>query len=417
MNIFIWKYQTFIFRCIEHKFSLLGIAIIILSVRYAITIMWIGLIVDLIIALSIATYVHNKNTSILENTLSNSNCELTSYTTELIDKISDYYNNTNYTFSFRSKIAPRQFAIGISKNFMGGLYSFPFLSGSSIILLPCTFDDEDLRDQALLAHEFSHCISHDMLQTIKYNQYIFSMLFIILALYYVFIIPNMIFCATLLGFALMIYYIARYSFLTNIETEANADSLKYIYDNYGDTMVNKISYKFLNIRLRQLCHNCSQMHKVQYYSELNQIYELISILDAETRERVSKSVDKLYTETNMVYKEIFYKNKKRDNDKLKLLSTLRVIKRYLKLPGNNVINRQRLALTPLYMILFPIAVSLLVIGYASVFKTIEPYLNGCYFKLSVFFTALGIFSFIILNKYNRTLWNKRKNIQGFIGIG
>lgn len=89
---------------------------------------------------------------------------------KLSKKLIQKCENTNYSNGATDKEISEQLLSG-QTNCSDNSKSFAFYNASSFIFVPKTFYPQSMKDRILLAHEFAHCVSHDLMLAFKRQFY------------------------------------------------------------------------------------------------------------------------------------------------------------------------------------------------------------------------------------------------------
>ena len=404
MSRFIWVYHITVIRLIQHKFSLLGLIGFDISFKMGLLYLYIGFVFDLLTSLVIATHSHIKIANGLHHTLKVYNYKFKSYSHPILENIISYFSDYNLTVNFRNKISNRGLFIAKVEKQIGSLYSFPFMYGRSVILLPETFDETELRDRILFAHEYSHCISHDLMITLENSIIALSIMILCLG------VISMFF--TSVGWVLYVSIFVsvlsiistKLSFQTKIETEANADSIAYA-KYAGSPNYYKVQETILLLfknRLNSLIATRCKLYTMKFFSELNQLYELITIFDDTFRPKITQCIKEKYNVSHPVMTKAYR-------------CKLKVISWYLQSPGINIIGRQRLAIEKPLLILFPLIFVLYINWGLIIIPEVSKLVQLNYIYVLIVMTILLVLAIFPIKIVNKNIWKKREKILD-IGI-
>lgn len=153
----------------------------------------------------------------------------------------------------------------------GQFKSFAFYNASSFIFVPKTFYPQSVKDRILLAHEFAHCVSHDLMLASKKQFYcsaIILPLFVLVSDAPVWMKISAILLASVL--ALLQFWPIAYN-----EIEANNHALEVVNTLYGAEAMSESAKYLLKVRTETLHKNIhNQRYGLAYAMEKLQIEHL-----------------------------------------------------------------------------------------------------------------------------------------------
>lgn len=208
----------------------------------------------------------------------------------LIEDIENYYAKYNKIYTQK-----RKKNLFFTHPRVRSAISYPFTKCKSIILIPQSFIDDFKSKKIIIAHEFSHAISHDYLRATKVSFLSFSFISLLFSMVCLCVFNTSSFLVISLIYSLFIIYYSKYSFETTSEMEANLDALRYIEDvpqsdiQHQDNAYVLLLYRYFS--LQQIEKYCPK-----YVSELNQIKFLLNFITKENKNRFLKSVEKYRAE-------------------------------------------------------------------------------------------------------------------------
>ena len=130
----------------------------------------------------------------------------------------------------------------------GQFKSFTLYNATSVIFVPKTFYLEDVKDRTMLIHEFSHCISHDLLLVFKKHFYYSAVILVLLILFSSLSLWLKIFSVVL---AIVIALLQVWPVVYN-EIEANNHALEVINTLHGAKAMSESAEYLLKIRKQTL---------------------------------------------------------------------------------------------------------------------------------------------------------------------
>lgn len=193
----------------------------------------------------------------------------------ILEIIEDNIINEIYTemrkyqlFQWGNKQGNKRIIVIRANKLFGQFKSFAFYNASSFIFVPKTFYPQSVKDRILLAHEFAHCISHDLMLTFKKQFYcsaIILLLFVLVPDVPVWIKISAILLASVL--VLLQFWPIVYN-----EIEANNHALEVINTLYGEKAMSESAKYLLKVRTETLHKNIeNKRYKLAYTIEKLQI--------------------------------------------------------------------------------------------------------------------------------------------------
>lgn len=168
------KYYLFIMWDIIHivflmfRFSMLCIVLLCFNVSF-VYILPVALVIDWGLFRFCTQTVYDIQLQTLQEnikTLKQEGAVLVPIENEIIEKI---YNELKkyQLYQWGNKKGGKKIVVLKSNVLMGQFIGVPLYNDTSIIIVPCTFYPQHYSDRARLAHEFSHCVSHDLMITLR----------------------------------------------------------------------------------------------------------------------------------------------------------------------------------------------------------------------------------------------------------
>lgn len=306
------SFVTFITRLLQYRLCIISIPLLVCNFSVGIKFLIIAFLLDVTLGVLSSVIIFYKGIQKLERDkeVLLSPCNM-NFNNELTSDIEQFFKDTNYTYNFRNKQTERIFSYIKCGNssLIGTCLSYPFIAGHNIILVPHSFDSSNIRDKALLAHEFAHVVSHDLNEVSNINIYIYSLcLFIFSIIYSVsfsIIWPSIV----IAGVCIFYCFVTHYNSLGLREMEANLASLSFIENKYGKEYMKEVALKLLKLR-QVIFINTTNIGVLNYFSEYNQIYYLSQfVLESKRNDLRYKLIinkEKIQQDTNIsIFKRIF----------------------------------------------------------------------------------------------------------------
>lgn len=332
-----------------------------------------------------------------------------SFNDDLTSDIERFFKETNFTYNFRNKQAERIFSYIKCGNssLMGTCLSYPFIAGHNIILVPQSFDSSDIRDKALLAHEFAHAVSHDLNEVSNINIYIYSIFIFLFSIIYS--VSFSIIWPLIMMMGLCIYYcfITHYNSVGLREEEANLAALRFIESKYGKEYMAEVALKLL--KLRQLIFiNATNKRIVNFFSEYNQIYYLSQFI---SQSNIKILINKLIVDEERIRHDNNISTFKRKCQIVKLNCLLRIYKTTKKIETTKGLNP--ILYSGLFMASVIISCSCILFMSYNLFSTYPAIIST---KQFVAFILICLLLFVIIRIIIVKLWKKRLELEEQIGL-
>lgn len=164
----------------------------------------------------------------------------------------------------------RMIVVRVNKLF-GQFKSFAFYNESSVVFVPKTFYPQSVKDRVLLAHEFAHCVSHDLMLAFRKQFYCSAIILLGLVLVSDALVWMKI-SAILLSVVLSLlqFWPVVYN-----EIEANNHALEVINTLYGAAAMSESAKYLLRVRTETLQKNVKgKIYGLAYATEKLQIEHL-----------------------------------------------------------------------------------------------------------------------------------------------
>lgn len=399
--------NTFVTRCLQCRFTIISIPSLFYDIKVGLVIVFIAFLLDILTDTGTFLLTFYKGIKSIEKDKSLFESEsLEIFTDSLTQDIEDYFKSANATYNHRNRLADREFLFVRCPELMGSCLSYPFIAGPTIILVPSTFDSTYPRDKALLAHEFMHCVAHDLNVTLHTNMRLFSFLFFAVAItvscVYSVIWP------TILGVLYLCYtlFITYFSLLGNMEQEANLIGLRYVEDRFGIKEMQDAAVMMIKMRQIQFIDKVQRVGQT-YISEYNQIHFLSYFVPIEEKQKLAQRLIKK-AKKNAENETI--SKKERQFTHAKMLNLAKIYDSTYMYESTHGVNMY--AYSSGYIIFTLIMVPVLLYLSSLLFDWYFPKLtiNG-----SLLVGIILIAIFILIRKINKVIWNKRSFLTRKIG--
>lgn len=190
---------------------------------------------------------------------------------DLTSNLESYFKKTAY--NIKGRLNDKQFVFVMCPKLAGCCLSYPYTFGENIILLPATFDFNYPRDIALLAHEMTHCLAHELYRSLYILEYFLCATIITIAITYSFLTNT--WWAGVVAFALPCI-VGCNIYLSSIgsrEQDANLWALRFIEDEYSVESMRNAATVLMKLRQVQYLDKCKFPGPI-FFSEQNQIHFL-----------------------------------------------------------------------------------------------------------------------------------------------
>lgn len=166
---------------------------------------------------------------------------------DIIDKI-DKEVRKYQLFMWGDQYGKKQITVVRVNRVFGRFISVAFYNSTSVIFVPKTFYPKSIKDRVLLAHEFAHCVSHDLMLMFREQLYISTILFAAIV-----VISNVSLWLSILTVAIaIIFSLLQIWPIAYNEIAANNHALEVIETLYGSDSMMESAKCLLNMREESL---------------------------------------------------------------------------------------------------------------------------------------------------------------------
>lgn len=400
--------NTFVIWCLQYRFTILTLPSLLYDIKVGLVIVFLAFLLDLLTVTGTFLLTFDKGNKSIERDKSLFESDsLEEFSDSLTQDIENYFKGANATYNYRNRLADREFMFVKCPDLIGSCLSYPFIAGPTIILVPSTFDSTFPRDKALLAHEFMHCIAHDLNVTLHTNMRLFCYLFLVISI----IISCLysIIWPTILGIVYLSYtlFLTHFSLLGNMEQEANLIGLRYVEDRFGTKEMQEAATTMIKMRQIQFLDKVQHLGPT-YISEYNQIHFLSYFVSSEEKQVLAQRLKKKAKKNIENESESM---KKRKFTHTKILNLAKIYDSPYIYESTHGVNMYAFSSGYIFftIIIVPFALYFSTLLYNWIFPALT--LNA--------FLVIGIlliFIFILIKIINKRLWNKRAFLTRKIGV-
>jgi len=151
-------------------------------------------------------------------------------------------------FKWGNKKGTKQTIVIRVNTLLGQYKCFPIYNGTSVVFVPKTFYSKAIKDRVLLAHEFAHSVSHDLMLIFRKHFYCSAIILPLIVLVTDVSIGIKIAVILLSG----ILSLLQFWPLAHNEIEANNHALEVIYKLYGKKEMQESAKYLLKVRTETL---------------------------------------------------------------------------------------------------------------------------------------------------------------------
>lgn len=151
-------------------------------------------------------------------------------------------------FQWGNKKGMKQTIVIRVNTLLGHYKCFPIYNGTSVVFVPKTFYPQAIKDKVLLAHEFAHCVSHDLMLVFRKQFYCSAIVLLLIVLVADVSIGIKIAAILLSG---MLSLLQCWPLVYN-EITANNHALEVIYRLYGKNEMLESAKYLLKVRTETL---------------------------------------------------------------------------------------------------------------------------------------------------------------------
>lgn len=397
--------QTLIFL-LQFRFTILTLPLLFINFKFFAIIFVSAILVDIILSLFLYVLTYKKGISSIykDRNLFAPN-EQEKINNELTEQLLTFFKKTKANQG--NRLDDKEFVVIKSPNLSGQCLSYPSSVGEVIILVHNAFDEAFPRDIALLAHEYTHSVGHDLYVTQANHNYCMVGVTIIISLVTCVFTQNFWAAIWCLLYAFYVVYYINLSWLAGREQEANLVALQFVEYTYGSEAMENACFDIIKLRQLQFLNKVKFFGPL-YISERNQIKFLSYFLSMEHRadiiQKVQKKAEKEYSTFPGRYEHFLQKMKFQElgsiyGDYKNALSSTFGLKMY---PENST-----------YPILLLINIGLLWYFLYSLCLEINIVLSWWTIPISI---ILFVILYFTIRKTISYLWNKKTSLLQSLGI-